>query len=158
LSWAAQFPEWRNLVVLRKENDCFDFGGWRYALDHIPWREKAYRYFVFLNSSLRGPFVPLYVPPSIHWTTLFTQLLKHDGDGFTSTNNGPIKLVGLTITCYANRTHVQSMFWATDYVRDSWRRRRRRRISPVLMCRVCVVVYGCQCRKLSSTCWIAPTC
>jgi hypothetical protein len=72
----------RNLLVLEKENECMDFGAWRYALDHIAWRGRGYRYFVFLNTSVRGPFVPLYVPRAMHWTTLFTQLISESGDGY----------------------------------------------------------------------------
>jgi hypothetical protein len=105
----------RNVLVLAKENECLDFGGWRYGLDWIGWRGRGYRYFVFLNSSVRGPYVPLYVPRAIHWTTLFTQLIRESGDGYGD-NNGPIKLVGMTINCHLHRPHVQSMLWVTDYV------------------------------------------
>lgn len=110
----VRFPKMRNVLVLAKENECLDFGGWRYGLDWIGWRGRGYRYFVFLNSSVRGPYVPLYVPRAIHWTTLFTQLIRESGDGYGD-NNGPIKLVGMTINCHLHRPHVQSMLWVTDY-------------------------------------------
>jgi len=109
----VSLPEYPNVRVIRKENECLDFGGWRFGLEAIAWRGGHYRYFVFMNSSVRGPYVPLYVPPSIHWTRLFTQMLREEGDGYGS-DNGPIKLVGMTISCYNNRPHVQSMLWATD--------------------------------------------
>jgi len=110
----VQFPSYGNVRVLRKSNQCLDFGGWRYGLDAIPWRSGKYTHFIFINSSVRGPFVPLYVPKAIHWTVLFTSLLQEEGDGYAA--NGPIKLVGMTINCHQNRPHVQSMLWAIDLV------------------------------------------
>ena len=38
---------------------------------------KAYRYFVFLNSSVRGPFFPGYMPPDWQWTQAYTSRLSH---------------------------------------------------------------------------------
>lgn len=92
-----------------------DFGGWRYALDALRKPRDSYKYFVFMNSSVRGPYLPSYVPPSLHWTKVFTQMLREDGDGWA--NNGPIKLVGLTINCHKNLPHVQSMLWTVELVR-----------------------------------------
>jgi hypothetical protein len=98
------------VLVLPKENDCMDFGGWRYALDRLPWRNGTYGHFVFMNSSVRGPFLPTYMPRSIHWTTLFTRYITDPSLG-----PGPVKLVGTTINCYY-APHVQSMLWVTDLV------------------------------------------
>lgn len=106
-----QFPKYRNLRVLEKANECLDFGAWAYGLSKTNWRGGHYKRFIFINSSVRGPFVPQYVPKSIHWTQFFTNLLREDGDGYA--DNGPIKLVGLTINCQFS-PHVQSMLWATD--------------------------------------------
>jgi len=108
-----QFPEYRNLRVLKKTNECLDFGAWSYGLSTLDWQSGKYKHFIFINSSVRGPFVPHYVPRFIHWTQLFTHLLREDGDGHAA--NGPIKLVGLSINC-AISPHVQSMLWATDLV------------------------------------------
>lgn len=38
---------------------------------------KAYRYFIFLNSSVRGPFYPSYMPPDWQWTQAYTARLTH---------------------------------------------------------------------------------
>lgn len=34
-----------------------------------------YKHFIFLNSSVRGPFVPNYLPPGWQWTQAFTARL-----------------------------------------------------------------------------------
>jgi hypothetical protein len=50
---------------------------------------NRYKYFIVLNSSLRGPFLPLSWPKShLHWSEIFTSKLSDD-----------IKLVGLSINC-----------------------------------------------------------
>jgi hypothetical protein len=96
--------------VLVKENKCMDFGGWRYALDDQDWRNGTYRHFIFMNSSVRGPYLPLYIPSSVHWTSLFTQFLTDP-----TLAPGPVKLAGISINC-ALGPHVQSMIWAIDLV------------------------------------------
>lgn len=47
-----------------------------------------YRYILFINSSVRGPYLPAYWPKSVHWTRIFT-------DRITDRT----KLVGPTISC-----------------------------------------------------------
>ncbi len=39
-----------------------------------------YRFFIFLNSSVRGPYVPAYMPPGWQWTRAFTDRLGGPGD------------------------------------------------------------------------------
>ncbi len=51
------------------------------------WYRK-YRYFIFLNSSVRGPFYPSYMPPGWQWTQAYTDRLV-----------GDIKLVGSSLVC-----------------------------------------------------------
>jgi hypothetical protein len=106
-----QIPRYSNVRVFTKTNDCLDFGGWRHALDRVAWRNGTYSHFVFMNSSVRGPFLPSYLPRTFHWTTLFTQFITDP-----SLAPGPVKLVGLTISCFQT-PHVQSMLWVTDLVR-----------------------------------------
>ena len=47
-----------------------------------------YKYFVIMNSSARGPFLPAYWPNSVHWTQPLVSRLR-----------GLVKLVGPTISC-----------------------------------------------------------
>ena len=41
----------------------------------------GHAFFIFLNSSARGPFVPAYLPAGWHWTRAFTDGLARDGCG-----------------------------------------------------------------------------
>lgn len=64
-----------NIKYIFTENKNNDYGGYALALtanqiiDH-------YEYFFFLNSSMRGPFLPNYV--TTHWTELFLSKLSPD--------------------------------------------------------------------------------
>jgi hypothetical protein len=42
-----------------------------------PSRRK-YKYFIFLNSSVRGPFMPAYMPDNWQWTRAYTDRLVGD--------------------------------------------------------------------------------
>jgi hypothetical protein len=90
-----------NADYIQHENRCFDIGtvGWFLSSGMID--RSRYKYFIFLNSSVRGPFIVSYYDSSI-WYTIFTRRL-----------NDHIKLVGCTISCQIS-THVQSYLWALD--------------------------------------------
>lgn len=99
----------RNARYLQHNNECFDIGtvGWVLA-NHVDYR--SYAYFVWLNSSVRGPFMPSYVGPMMHWTQPFLSKIDQS-----------VKLVGATINCggaYGRPPvpHVQSYVAATDNV------------------------------------------
>lgn len=49
---------------------------------------SQYKYVLFINSSVRGPYLPSYWPQSVHWTRVFTDRI-----------NDKVKLVGPTISC-----------------------------------------------------------
>lgn len=104
----ATFPSADNVLVIRRENTCYDFGSWGIGLQNLEQKLHTYKYFVFLNSSVRGPFLPIYFPQEQHWTSIFTNLITKQE-----------KLVGLAINCPdgVGRTfiHVQSMLFATDW-------------------------------------------
>ena len=46
------------------------------------------RYYVFLNSSVRGPFYPSYMPAGWHWPRAFTDRLR-----------GRVKVVASSLVC-----------------------------------------------------------
>ena len=53
------------------QNECFDWGSYGWILQLIkPLQLSTYTYFVFLNSSIRGPFLPVYWPVSCSKTSL----------------------------------------------------------------------------------------
>ncbi|UJR20038.1 hypothetical protein I4U23_023172 [Adineta vaga] len=115
-----------NAFYIQHENKCFDYGtiGWFFDTYTIgnPWKQsssttitnpinlKKYKYFIFMNSSIRGPFFPPYFIQLVlkanfnyYWYSVFTKRI-----------NDKVKLVGCTISCEAV-PHVQSYFLATDF-------------------------------------------
>lgn len=69
---------------------------------------SKYQYIIWLNSSVRGPFLPAYVKRRMHWTEALTDRLK-----------GKVKMVGATINCGGAYDvpavpHVQSYLVALD--------------------------------------------
>lgn len=97
------------MTVVNRANQGHDFGGWAAALhsraaDGRPiW--QAYDYYILINSSCRGPFLPVWTPPGTLWPSLFTQRL-----------NAHVKLVGPTMGIAWGTPHVQSFCLATDSV------------------------------------------
>lgn len=113
---SIQIPDMPNIKIMRRENIHYDFGAYDFALNNIDI--KKYKYFIFLNTSVRGPFVPIYA--NVKWYKAFTNLIK-----------GNVKLVGTTINILNSNTghseifnkmtgitlphtHVQSQFFAMD--------------------------------------------
>ena len=85
-----------------RDNIGYDFGGWTEALltNNL---YKNYDYFIFVNSSVTGPFIPAYIE---NWTSIYINGLKDN-----------IKLFGSTInTCYKpeSASHVQSYIFSMD--------------------------------------------
>ena len=99
-----------NVEILEHKNECYDIGtiGWVYSL--LGSRISKYSYFIWLNSSVRGPFLPSYLERTYHWTRAFTGKL-----------NDKTKLVGSTISCgmtgdHPPALHIQTYAVATDTV------------------------------------------
>ena len=100
---SVHIPQQPNISVYNTVNKGYDFAAYTYSIEHT---KKPYDYYVFLNDTVRGPFVPRYVPKSC-WYSLFTQLINEN-----------TKLVGASINRqeYNNTPkHVQSMCFATDF-------------------------------------------
>lgn len=80
-----------NLNLIYRENSGFDFGGWsdqlfRLSQDGKNLVKDAYDYYIFINSSVTGPFLPTYC--DIPWPYIFIRLLNSD-----------TILSGITINC-----------------------------------------------------------
>lgn len=88
---------------LTRENIGYDFGAWSHAIytEHL-W--DRYDYFILLNSTVRGPFIPPWITVP-DWTIIFTQYLTDQ-----------VKLVGTTLGIYQGLTHLQTMLIATDAI------------------------------------------
>jgi len=102
----VEFPQRDNITVIRRENTGFDFQGYYHGLLSLKKRNllQPTRYNLFLNCTVRGPFLPSYANRHIYWYTPFLDLLNHD-----QTKSG-----GSTINGYPT-PHVQTYAFIMDY-------------------------------------------
>ena len=111
--------EKNNIKIIKRKNIGFDFGAWSHCIKN--YIKKSYEYYIFLNTSIKGPY-----PKDINWLEIFLNLFK--------TDSGNVKLVGTSINVLDNfenlgndvnkykelysyvgpYTHVQSMFFILD--------------------------------------------
>lgn len=94
-------PDYVKVVI--RDNKGFDFGGWSEGLLSNDLY-KNYDYFIFVNSSVLGPFLPSYYKGK--WTDIFIDGLVDD-----------VKLYGITINCERDpifKTHIQSYLFSMD--------------------------------------------
>ena len=106
----VDIPDKPNIKVIYRENKGFDFGGWQHVIKK--YIQKQYDYYIFLNSSVRGPY-----PENKPWLEHFLPLFESSKD---------VKIVGTTINIFdsefwvdmkpiyekdAPYSHVQSMFF-----------------------------------------------
>ncbi|KAL4854424.1 hypothetical protein ACK3TF_004779 [Chlorella vulgaris] len=77
-------------VLKRAENEGMDFAAHNITLTWLAAQGKLgrYKYYLFLNSSIKGPFWPNYMPPGWQWTQAYTDLLR-----------GDVKAVGSSLVC-----------------------------------------------------------
>jgi hypothetical protein len=73
------FPNYQNIQIIERQNDCYDFGAYGDAINRIGGIEqiKKYKAVMFINPSASGPILPKYWPKSIHWSSVFTSKLKN---------------------------------------------------------------------------------
>jgi hypothetical protein len=76
----VRIPEHSNIKILKRDNDCFDFGAYGKAFEWLGGVDslRKYDFFVFINPSALGPIVPKYWPSDVHWTEVFTSRLGGD--------------------------------------------------------------------------------
>lgn len=79
---SIKIPEQNNIKVLFRKNEDYDFGAYNYALSTIDI--SKYDYYFFMNTSVRGPFIPTYT--NVKWYQPFINLFTNE-----------VKLVGTTI-------------------------------------------------------------
>eukprot|EP01023_Acetabularia_acetabulum_P067271 TRINITY_DN9240_c0_g1_i4.p1 TRINITY_DN9240_c0_g1~~TRINITY_DN9240_c0_g1_i4.p1 ORF type:complete len:416 (-),score=42.65 TRINITY_DN9240_c0_g1_i4:643-1866(-) len=121
IQYADDIPEVQHLPNLPLNakyvyhpNAGYDWGTYGWIIDEKIINIDEYKYFLFVNSSVRGPYMPAYIKPIARWVDLFISKL-----------NDQVKLVGPTINCEIShdgegmtRTnpHVQSYAMATDRI------------------------------------------
>jgi len=81
---SIDIPKKSNINIITRDNIDFDFGAYKDALKTI--NINIYTYYFFINTSVRGPFLPNEQRKNIRWTEPFVKLLTND-----------TKLVGTTI-------------------------------------------------------------
>ncbi len=87
------FPNYTNIRIIKRDNDCYDFGAYGDAINRIGGIEqiKKYKAVMFINPSGTGPILPKYWPKSIHWSYAFTSKLRNN-----------IHAVSISICCAPN--------------------------------------------------------
>jgi len=94
-----------NVKTLVRDNIGYDFGGWSDAL-LINNLYKNYENFIFVNSSVIGPFMPSYYTKK--WTDIFINGLQNNIKLFASTINA--------VNDPVNKAHVQSYIFSMDKI------------------------------------------
>jgi hypothetical protein len=95
------FPNF--VTIIYRDNIGFDFGGWSEGI-LMNERYKKYNKFIFLNSSVVGPYISK--STSKKWTDIYLEGLNDD-----------VKLFGSTINILGendSKTHVQSYIFSLD--------------------------------------------
>lgn len=67
-------------MLQRKENEGMDFAAHNVTFEWLAAKQqfKLYKYFILLNSSVRGPFVPAYMPNLWQWPNAYIDRLVGD--------------------------------------------------------------------------------
>ena len=101
----VDIPGGNNITVLKGDNTGYDFGAWKQSL--LQTDIDSFDYYIFINDTCRGPFIPNYIPTNLNWVTMFC-------DKLTDT----CKLVCPTIfqSSKNKRDWVQSFCFGTDRV------------------------------------------
>jgi hypothetical protein len=92
-----------NIRVIKRENTCYDLG----SIGEVLRRNdkelvKKYNKFIFINDSVRGPFIPTWVPGC--WSDYILNKVTDE-----------VKLVGIVYGC-GGPIYIQSMVFATDRI------------------------------------------
>ena len=97
-----------NVQVVKRENRCFDLGGFHEILNADAALLARYKRYIFMNASLRGPFFPPWAQDTC-WSDAYFDKLQDSQNG--------TKIVGMSWNC-ANGipypAHLQSMILAFD--------------------------------------------
>lgn len=126
-NYSVKIPNQKNIKIVCRDNIGHDFGSWKDGLKSI---KETFDYYIFMNDTVRGPFLPRYIPKNITWYQMFCNLISEK-----------VKLSGLTINYFpwhhhklkdsennnlgkccidaysdGKYKHVQSMMFCTDKV------------------------------------------
>lgn len=101
---SVNIPQKNNMTIINRDNVGFDFQGYYAGLLSLKSRQllQPSHYYIFINCTVRGPFLPPYVLGHIYWYTPYIDMLSDH-----------VKLVGSTINGQ-HAPHVQSYLFVTD--------------------------------------------
>jgi hypothetical protein len=98
-----------HVIYFKSDNTGFDFGGWSKGLLYNGLY-KDYSKFIFVNSSVSGPYLPSYF--NGRWTDIYLNGLTHSVKLFGSTiNTGSLTV----LSDVEGLSHIQSYIFAMDY-------------------------------------------
>lgn len=121
-------PKRPDVAVVVRENTGFDFGAHEVTLRHAMARcgvttipQLPYDHFIFINDSVRGPFISPSLPRDQHWTRAFTSRLQYADMVGThiAVPRGPIAVPRGPICesfCFALTRSMLATVWATGTV------------------------------------------
>ena len=107
-------------MLQRRQNEGMDFAAHNVTIEWLKHsgQYRRYKYFIFLNSSVKGPFYPTYMPPDWQWTRAYTDRLV-----------GDIKVVSSSLVCLPTvdaggfGPKLESWAFAIDQVRLQYKHR-----------------------------------
>jgi len=114
---SVPLPDYKNCMIINRENNGFDFGAHKCAIEVLKSKHKCsledlpFDYYIFMNSSVTGPFLPLYYPKNLHWSNIFISKITDK-----------VKLVGTSITVLPHTDDggygpkVEGFCFATDKI------------------------------------------
>jgi len=80
-----ELPQKENIFYIKTVNKNNDYGGYSAFIKTAAQKLQNYKFFIFINSSVRGPFLPNYSPSD--WTAPFIKKLLNDTHLVGSTIN-----------------------------------------------------------------------
>ena len=93
----------KNVSAIQGHNKGYDFGAYKQSLDSVNIND--FNYFIFINDTCRGPFIPDYIPSEITWVEMFLNKI-----------DDKVKMVGPTWFPLDRHTHIQSYCFGVDKV------------------------------------------
>lgn len=109
---SVELPQAKNVKYLKVENRNYDFGGFSNALATVS-NVKKYQNVIFVNCSVRGPFMPDYLDLS-QWTEPFVNGLTESVALFGATICSPNKKHKYFDADAKSQVHVQSFAYCLD--------------------------------------------
>lgn len=111
----SSIPQGENVSVIQGHNKGYDFGAYKQSIDSVD--KSKFDFFIFMNDTCRGPFIPDYIPSNTDWVNLFVkdidETIKLVGPTWVNTNDFPWVRNKLKLPI-GKHSHIQSYCFGTD--------------------------------------------